>query len=108
TEASEATRADGGILGTLAYMSPEQARTGFASTDTRTDVYSLGVVLYELLTGERPLALAGKSITEALAIIDTAPPRRPSALRSELAGDLEAVLLKALEKEPARRYAGVS
>ncbi len=94
------------LMGTLAYMSPEQARGEKA--DSPGDVYSLGVMLYELLVGRRPLELSSKSITDALAIVQHEPPRRPSALRPELRGDLETILLKALAKDPEERYATVS
>jgi tetratricopeptide (TPR) repeat protein len=93
------------IAGSLAYMAPEQARGDQASIDTRSDVYALGVILYELVTGRRPLDVRDKTLTQAIAMIQSEPPVRPSTLRPELAGDLEAVLLRALAKEPEERYA---
>ncbi len=100
-EATLATQADE-IVGTLPYMSPEQVAG--KPIDTRSDVYALGVVLYELLAGERPIDVRRTDlVTSARRIIEEAP-RRPSEVRPELKGDLEAILLKALEKEPARRY----
>jgi tetratricopeptide (TPR) repeat protein len=93
------------IAGSLAYMAPEQARGEPGAIDTRSDVYALGVILYELLTDRRPLDVRGKTLTQAIAMIQTEPPVRPAALRPELAGDLEAVMLRALAKEPEERYA---
>ena len=94
----------GQILGTAQYMSPEQLTGVPADVDVRSDVYSLGVVLYELLTGELPYEASGASISELFASIVHASPRRPSAVNRELAGDLEWILLRALEKDKERRY----
>lgn len=92
----------GALLGTPAYLAPEVA-SGSAGHTTSSDVYALGVMLYECLTGrppfeaETPFALL-KNITER-------EPPAPSALRAEVDHDLEAVCLRTLEKDPARRYA---
>jgi tetratricopeptide (TPR) repeat protein len=104
TEASAATLERSGIAGTLAYMSPEQAGGDPAAIDTRSDVYSLGVVLFELLCGSKPLALEGRSLTEALRIVREVPPLRPRGLPADLA----TIVLTALEKDPERRYASAS
>jgi non-specific serine/threonine protein kinase/serine/threonine-protein kinase len=86
------------------YASPEQV-TGRPIT-TASDVYSLGVVLYELLTGQRPYEIASRSPEEILRAVCHTEPRRPSGLRraSELEGDLDTIVLRALHKEPERRY----
>ncbi len=97
----------GQVLGTPAYMSPEQAAGRGAEADTRSDIYSLGAVLYELLTGRALFTrekLESASLQEALRLVREEEPVRPSALKAELQGELEWIILRALEKEPARRY----
>lgn len=97
----------GQLVGTLAYMSPEQLSDDREHLDTRTDVYSLGIVAFELLAGTHPYEVAGKSIaTTAREIMETAPAALSSMNRT-LRGDLDTILAKALEKEPTRRYASV-
>jgi non-specific serine/threonine protein kinase/serine/threonine-protein kinase len=91
------------------YASPEQVR-GEPIT-TASDVYSLGVVLYELLAGRRPYELGTRALEEVLRVVGESEPRRPSdvaegtASARQLAGDLDTIVLKCLSKEPARRYA---
>jgi len=96
----------GEILGTITYMSPEQIEA--ADLDVRSDVYALGVMLFELLTGELPYLLERGDFLETASAIRSVAPRRPGRVAPELRGDLETILLKCLEKDPARRYASAS
>jgi serine/threonine protein kinase/tetratricopeptide (TPR) repeat protein len=123
----------GAIIGTLEYMSPEQAEMSPLGVDTRTDVYSLGVVLYELLTGSTPLdrkRLRKAAYSDVVRIIKEEEPPRPSTrltqsketltalaarrgcqpgqLRKELRSELDWIVMKCLEKDRTRRYESVS
>jgi tetratricopeptide (TPR) repeat protein len=96
----------GMIKGTLPYMSPEQARGDSREIDLRTDVYALGVLLYEILSGRQPYDTAKSSVVQAIRTICEEPPR---PLKTTLGGvpidaDLRTIVEKALEKEPERRY----
>lgn len=92
------------LLGTVAYMSPEQALGRHDETSVRTDVYALGAIAYELITGRLPCRATG-SLRDVLARIAEEDPPPLSTLRKRLSRDLDAVLLKSLEKSPDRRYA---
>jgi serine/threonine protein kinase/Tfp pilus assembly protein PilF len=92
---------DGQILGTPAYMSPEQAEGDSHEVDHRADIYSLGVVLYELLSGERPFRGNVQMMVQQLLHDD---PRNPRSLDNTIPLDLETICLKAIEKAPAARY----
>lgn len=101
---------------TPGYASPEQVRG--ETLTTATDIYSLGVVLYQLLTGEPPYRVAGKSLSEAIRVICESEPEKPSALvrlrnstkenaqsLPEVSSDLDAIVAKAMRKDPQQRYA---
>jgi serine/threonine protein kinase/tetratricopeptide (TPR) repeat protein len=116
----------GSVIGTVQYMSPEQAEPGQADVDTRSDIYSLGVILYELLTGTTPLQPArGAGLLDLLrAVRESEPPRpstrlgtsgelpavaakrgaEPKRLVGLVRGDLDWIVMKCLEKDRARRY----
>jgi tRNA A-37 threonylcarbamoyl transferase component Bud32/tetratricopeptide (TPR) repeat protein len=99
----------GALIGTLEYMSPEQAELNNLDVDTRSDVYALGAILYELLTGTVPFPRADLNalpLSEMLRVIREVDPPRPSARRGEVraADELDWVVMKCLEKDRARRY----
>ena len=94
----------GQLVGTIPYMSPEQSAGNVEVLDTRSDIYSLGVILYEMLTGELPYDLRSANIPQALRTIQEATPTPPQKYDPQLQGDLSAVLHHALEKGPSQRY----
>ncbi|MFV2070306.1 MAG: serine/threonine-protein kinase, partial [Pirellulales bacterium] len=101
-EADAGMTLSGDILGTLHYMSPEQALGNRAVIDHRTDVYSLGATLYELLT-LRPL-FEGHDRQELIRKIAQEQPRQPAKLNPRIPADLETIVLKAIAKDPSDRY----
>jgi tetratricopeptide (TPR) repeat protein len=92
----------GAILGTPAYMAPEQAESRNQAVGPATDVYALGTLLYEVLTGQPPFR--GDTPLETIWLLRTQEPLSPLRLRPKLPCDLETICLKCLEKAPARRY----
>jgi len=101
-----AHRSSGTFAGTFAYMSPEQIDGKYV--DVRTDIYSLGAVLYEMLCGCLPLTIEGLSLLAARLVVLERIPLTPSAVSHFVGKDLDAIALKALAKEPERRYQSVS
>ena len=98
----------GQLIGTLAYMSPEQVAGNPDDVDTRSDVYALGVIGYELLAGRRPYEVRDRTLPEAVRIIREQEAVPLSSINRVFRGDVETVLGKALAKEKARRYAAAS
>ena len=95
----------GQLVGTLPYMSPEQVEGAGAEIDARSDVFALGVLLYELLTERLPLDLKNRSIPDAVRVIRDDEPTRLSSLNTRFRGDLESIAAKAMDKSRDRRYA---
>lgn len=94
----------GDLIGTLAYMAPEQVDPGSVAVDARTDVHALGVILYELLIDRLPFELTGRSLTESLSVLREGIAPLPSRFDRSLRGDLDTIATTALAKVPARRY----
>lgn len=98
----------GQLVGTLAYMSPEQTLTNPSSVDQRADVYALGVMLYELVSGRLPLPVLGRPPLQALEVIRDQEPAPLGTLDRRWRGDLTVIQVKALQKDPRQRYARAS
>jgi len=107
-ETITAHTAAGQLVGTLHYMSPEQLLCDPRSIDTRSDIYSLGVVAFELLCGQAPIDVSALPVAQAIRRLVEHDPPRAGRLNAELKGDLEAILAKALEKQPDSRYASAA
>ncbi len=99
---------DGQIVGTPAYMSPEQLSGNPSRVDVRSDVYGLGSVLFEAITGRQRWDVDGLTLLAAVRTVVEMPPRRAEALAPEARGDLGAVLERALAGDPAERYPSVA
>ena len=95
-----------GVLGTPHYLAPEALRHGSGALTVASDLYALGVMLFELLTGRTPFA--GASPAELPTLVEQSDPPSPRVLAPAVPGDLEIVCLKCLERDPARRYAGAA
>src|SRR5262249_25401274 len=91
----------GSLLGTPAYMSPEQASGEQSSVNSLSDIYSLGVLLYQLITGRLPFT---GTLTQVLLSITQSEPPAPRSVHPELDAELETICLKAMSKRPADRY----
>lgn len=107
-DAAATERTDAGqLVGTLAYMSPEQIRADPQALDTRSDVYALGVILYQVMAGRLPYAI-GTNVHEAARVIYEDDPAPLSSIDRSYRGDVETIVAKALEKDKARRYASAA
>jgi serine/threonine protein kinase/TolB-like protein/Tfp pilus assembly protein PilF len=102
SEAESTVTATLDVLGTPSYMAPEQAGSGIRKVSKVTDVYGLGAVLYQLLTGDPPFA--GGTTYEAIKLLLETEPRPPRQLNPKIDRDLATICLKCLEKDPKRRY----
>jgi eukaryotic-like serine/threonine-protein kinase len=98
----------GQLIGTLAYMSPEQVLADPLELDTRSDVYALGVILYELLSGRLPYDVSRKLLHQAVQAIQEEEPTALSSVNRVYRGDVETIVAKALEKDKTRRYASAA
>ena len=98
----------GQLVGTVQYMSPEQCAADPNDIDTRSDVYSLGVVLYQLLCDQAPYDVSGTNLPSASRMVCEAPVPRPRDVQRTVRGNLERVVLQALERDRDKRYQSAS
>ncbi len=98
----------GQLIGTLQYMSPEQCDADPDRIDTRSDVYALGVILFQLLSGKLPYDLRKQAIHEAVRVIKEQRPESLGTISTTLKGDIDTIALKAMEKDRERRYQSAS
>jgi tetratricopeptide (TPR) repeat protein len=94
----------GQLVGTLRYMSPEQVQADPDEVDTRSDVYTLGVICYELLAGRMPYELKALPLPKIVQVISQAEPTPLSSINKVFRGDIDTIVLKAIEKDKSRRY----
>ncbi len=99
---------EGQLVGTLAYMAPEQLEASSDNATIQVDVYALGVLGFEILTGRLPFEITDLSITAAISLLANNDPPKAASINPELRGDVETILGKALESDPARRYASAA
>ncbi len=98
----------GQVVGTIPYMSPEQLRGESRKIDVRTDVFALGVILYELLSGKRPRNLDATSLFSAIKSAERNPMVPLAKIEPKFGGDLDTIVMKALAESPSQRYASVA
>jgi len=103
-DATTLTTVGGQLIGTIPYMGPEQLSGGRDDVDTRSDIHSLGVILFQLLSGRLPYDLHGTPMYEAVRTVREEQPTRLGTIDTSLRGDLDAIVSKAMEKDPERRY----
>lgn len=98
----------GVLLGTIGYMSPEQARGDRDQVDRRTDVHALGAILFELLGGKPAYDVRGRPIHDAVRVVGDEEPSTLASVDRSFRGDLDTIVGRAMEKQPSRRYSSVA